>query len=292
MVLQLRAGREQKAWQPFGDWHLVSESPSFFCSSLSAHFHPSIPSLFNWLSVKVLLSASTCPCHSKQRQPGDTALSLLSPVSALSSPLPSSLTFFYFVSSWFSPMSPLSPAPLPLAFLPFSLSLPLPLSLRPLFFVSLSFCLIHFLIHLTASVWISWPCDKLISSLSLLCISLSPILSLFTVIGPTEYFCNSFSVLLSCEIDRNYDLNEHKMNINAHKKRRHCIHSISAMPFSTVTYRFLYSGLVYHVQSLSRLRMSALCKSLPARTNKPGPINVNPHSLGQSMSFPLLQNRV
>lgn len=32
-----------------------------------AHFHPSIPSLFNWLSVKVLLSASTCPCHSKQR---------------------------------------------------------------------------------------------------------------------------------------------------------------------------------------------------------------------------------
>ncbi len=101
MVLQLRAGREQKAWQPFGDWHLVSESPSFFCSSLSAHFHPSIPSLFNWLSVKVLLSASTCPCHSKQRQPGDTALSLLSPVSALSSLLPSSLTFFYFVSSWF-----------------------------------------------------------------------------------------------------------------------------------------------------------------------------------------------
>lgn len=105
MVLQLRAGREQKAWQPFGDWHLVSESPSFFCSSLSAHFHPSIPSLFNWLSVKVLLSASTCPCHSKQRQPGDTALSVLSPVSALSSPLPPFLTFFHFVSSWFSPLS-------------------------------------------------------------------------------------------------------------------------------------------------------------------------------------------
>lgn len=82
MALQLWAGRKQKGWQPFGDWHLVSESPSFFCSSLSAHFHPSIPSLFNWLSVKVLLSASTCPCHHKQRQPRDTALSLFSPVSA------------------------------------------------------------------------------------------------------------------------------------------------------------------------------------------------------------------
>lgn len=50
------------------------------------------------------------------------------------------------------------------------------------------------------------------------------------------------------------------------------------------------SSLVYHVQSPSRLRMSALWKSLPARTNKPGPINVNPHSLHQSMSFPLLQS--
>lgn len=158
MVLQLRAGREQKAWQPFGDWHLVSESLSFFCSSLSAHFHPSIPSLFNWLSVKVPLSASTCPCHSKQRQPGDTALSLLSPVSALSSPLPSSLTFFHFVSSWFfSHVSPLPP--LPLAFLPFSSRLPLALLFRPLFSVSLSFCLIHFLIHFAASVWISCPSD-------------------------------------------------------------------------------------------------------------------------------------
>lgn len=105
MVLQLQAGREQKVWQPFGDWHLVLESHSFFCSSLSAHFHPSIPSLFNWLSVKVPLSASTCPCHSKQRQPGDTALSLFSPVSARFSPLPSSLTFFYFVYFW-SPLLP------------------------------------------------------------------------------------------------------------------------------------------------------------------------------------------
>lgn len=107
MVLQLWAVKEQKAWQSFGDWYLVLESPSFFCSSLSAHFRPSIPSLFNWLSVKVLLSASTCPCHSKQRQPVDTALSLFSPVSALFFPLPSSLTFFYFVSSWFPPLSPL-----------------------------------------------------------------------------------------------------------------------------------------------------------------------------------------
>lgn len=116
MVLQLGAGREQKAWQSFGDWHLVSESPSFFCSSLSAHFHPSIPSLFNWLPVKVLLSASTCPCHSKQRQPGDTALSLLSPVSALSSP-PAFFSYFLFlfclllISSDVSPLLPLASLP-------------------------------------------------------------------------------------------------------------------------------------------------------------------------------------
>lgn len=133
MVLQLWTVREQKAWQPFGDWHLVSQSHSFFCSSLSAHFHPSIPSLFNWLSVKVLLSASTCPCHSKQRQPGDTALSLFSPVSA---PF-FSLTFFYFVPSGFSPVSPL-----PLSFLPFSLSLPPSSSLRHLF------CVLFILPHL------------------------------------------------------------------------------------------------------------------------------------------------
>lgn len=55
--------------------------------------------------------------------------------------------------------------------------------------------------------------------------------------------------------------------------------------------RFLHADLVYHVQGLSRLWMSALCKSLPPRTNKPGPINVNPYSRDQSMSFPLLQNQ-
>lgn len=101
MALQLRAGREQKAWQPFGDWHLVSSlPPSFVLLSLSLLI--SISSLFNWLSVKVLLSASTCPCHSKQRQLGDAAFSLLSPVSALS----------------FCPLLLLSFIPSPLHFLP------------------------------------------------------------------------------------------------------------------------------------------------------------------------------
>lgn len=114
MVLQLGAGREQKAWQSFGDWHLVSESPSFFCSSLSAHFHPSIPSLFNWLPVKVLLSASTCPCHSKQRQPGDTALSLSCLCSLFSPCLLLLLSFLFcllLISSNVSPLLPLASLP-------------------------------------------------------------------------------------------------------------------------------------------------------------------------------------
>lgn len=278
MVLQLRAGSEQKAWQPFGDWHLVSESPSFFCSSLSAHFHPSIPSLFNWLSEKVLLSASTCPCHSKQRQLGDTVLSLFSPVSALFSPLPSSLTFFYFVSSWFSLLPhPSSPGISPFLFITLSFSL------RPLFFVSLSLWLVSF------SYSFLCVCVNFLAHWQTNIITF--LLSLFTVIGLTEYFYNSVLILLSCEIDQNYDCSEDKMSLHAHKSRWQCIHSTSVMPFFTVKSRFLYSGLVYHVQSLCRLQISALCKSLPARTNKPGPINVNPHSLGQSMSFPLLQNQ-
>lgn len=135
MVLQLWAGREQKAWQSFGDWHLVLEPPSFFCSSLFAHFHPSIPSLFNWLFVKVLLSASTCPCHSKQRQPGDTALSVLSSVCTFFPPA----FFSYFLLSLLDFFPCLVCPSHPLAFLPFSISLPLSFSLRPLF---LCFCLI------------------------------------------------------------------------------------------------------------------------------------------------------
>lgn len=286
MVLQLWAGKEQKAWQPFGDWHLVPESPSFFCYSLSAHFQPSIPSLFKWLFVKVLLSASTCPCHSKQRQPGDTALSLLSPVSALSSPLPSSLTSFYFVSPLDFLPSPTSFSSIsPFLFMTRSLSF----SLRPFFFVFLSFSLMPFV----TTVWISWSCDKLMSSLSLLYIYLSPFFFLYLQsLGPLNISVALFYTLLNCEIYQKYDLHEDKICLNAHKSRWHCKHSISFMPFPTVKSRFLYSGLVYHVQSLGRLRMSALCKSLPARTNKPGPINVNPHSFSQSMSFPFLQNQV
>lgn len=176
--------------------------------------------------------------------------------------------------------------------------------ISPFLFITLSSFLSHlvffsfhsvssiFFTRCLASVCIFLPCDNLILSRSLPRISLSFFLSLFVAIGLTEYFSNSFSILLSCEIGQNYDLNEHKMSLNARKRRRHCVHSISVTPYPTVKSTFLYSGLVYHVQSLSRLRMSALCKSLPARTNKPGPINVNPHSLGQSMSFPLLQNWV
>lgn len=93
MVPQLRAGREQKAWQPFWDWHLVWSLPPPFVL-VSAHFHPSIASLFNWLCVKVLLSASTCPCHSKQRQRGDAAASLLSLASSLSSAFFSNFLLF------------------------------------------------------------------------------------------------------------------------------------------------------------------------------------------------------
>lgn len=217
MVLQLRAGREQKAWQPFEDWHLVSKSSFFFCSSLSAHFHPSIPSLFNWLSVKVLLSASTCPCHSKQRQPGDTALCV---VSVLSSPLPSSLTLFYFfLLLIFSPVSPL-----PLAFLPFSLSLPLSFFVRQFFFI-------HFP---TLSIAL-FECLGLVTNLYHHCLCwASPFLlfvCLFAVTRPTEYVCNSFSILLSCETNQNYDLNQSKMSLTSLKEKTalHTFHLTDAL---------------------------------------------------------------
>lgn len=144
MALQLRAGREQKAWQPFGDWHLVSSlPPSFVLLSLSLLI--SISSLFNWLSVKVLLSASTCPCHSKQRQLGDAAFSLLSPVSALSSALFSYFLLFrlLFISSHVSPLPFSSSGISPLPFITPSSFLAQVFS-----FVSLSFRLIHFLTHL------------------------------------------------------------------------------------------------------------------------------------------------
>lgn len=142
MALQLWAGRKQKGWQPFGDWHLVAASPFFFCSSLSAHFHPSIPSLFNWLSVKVLLSASTCPCHHKQRQPRDTALSLFSLVSATFSSLSSSLTFIFSSLDFLFPFSPSLPCTAPYSLL-----------LSPCF----SLIKISFLVFPS-----SWPYDKYI----------------------------------------------------------------------------------------------------------------------------------
>lgn len=113
MVLQLGAGRQQKAWQPSGGLAFSLKSPSSLCSALlPAHFHPSVPSLFNWHSVKVLLSASTCPCHGKQRQLGDAALSLLSPVSTLSFFLPPSRAFFPFTlpSSGISPLLVITPS--------------------------------------------------------------------------------------------------------------------------------------------------------------------------------------
>lgn len=112
MVLQLGAGRQQKAWQPSGGLAFSLKSPSSFCSALlPAHFHPSVPSLFNWHSVKVLLSASTCPCHGKQRQLGDAALSPLSPLSTLSF-FPPSRTFFPFTlpSSGISPLLVITPS--------------------------------------------------------------------------------------------------------------------------------------------------------------------------------------
>lgn len=128
------------------------------CSSLSAHFHPSISSLFNWLSVKVPLSASTCPCHSKQRQLGDTALSLFFPMSACYSSLTSSLTFFYFVCFW----SPLLPCLFGItSFSPHAFFF----SQTFFFFVPVSFCLTC--IHFLASVRIPWHHNKLKSSLSL-----------------------------------------------------------------------------------------------------------------------------
>lgn len=78
---------------------IVSHLPLFF--SHSSHFHPSILSLFNWLSVKVLLTASTCPCHSKQRQLGDAALSLCCLL-----PLLCLLLTFHSISSPFSLIYP------------------------------------------------------------------------------------------------------------------------------------------------------------------------------------------
>lgn len=121
------------------------KSPSFFCSSLSLSLLISISSLFNWLSVKVLLSASTCPCHSKQRQLGDAAFSLLSPVSALSSALFSYFLLFrlLFIFSHVSPLPFSSSGISPLLFITPSSFLAQVFS-----FVSLSLRLIHFLTHL------------------------------------------------------------------------------------------------------------------------------------------------
>lgn len=150
MVLQLRAGREQKAWQPFWDWHLVSSLPPSFVLDSLCSFPSFHPSLFNWLCVKVLLSASTCPCHSKQRRRGDAAASLLSP--AFFSNFLLFCLFFIF-------------APLPF---PSLAGLPLSLSLRYLLWF-LSFCLVHSRTLFGASVCISWPGDKRKSSLPLFC---------------------------------------------------------------------------------------------------------------------------
>lgn len=167
------------------DWHLVLESHSFFCSSLFAHFHPSIPSLFNWLFVKVLLSASTCPCHSKQRQPGDTAVSLFSPVSALFFPLPSSLTFFCLLL--------ISSLVLSTPLIPWHFSLSpyhsFFLSRSDLyFFVSVSFCFTYFLSCFFFFYLALWPTHIVTV---FWCISLSHIsLSLFEV-KSIKYFCHS-----------------------------------------------------------------------------------------------------
>ena len=76
---------------PLRDWHLVPQTPSIFCSSISAHFHrPFPPSLFNWLCEKVLLSSPTCPCHDKQRQ--KRKHTLFSPVPTFSLSLSISLS--------------------------------------------------------------------------------------------------------------------------------------------------------------------------------------------------------
>lgn len=156
MVLQLRAGREQKAWQPFWDWHLVSSLPPSFVLDSLCSFPSFHPSLFNWLCVKVLLSASTCPCHSKQRRRGDAAASLLSPASARSSAFFSNFLLFclFFV---FAPLPFPSLAGLPPLFVTQVSSLVSLALSRPCSYSFRCFCLR------------SWPGDKRKSSLPLFC---------------------------------------------------------------------------------------------------------------------------
>lgn len=176
MALQLGAGRQQKAWQPSGGLAFSLKSPSSLCSPLlPAHFHPSVPSLFNWHSVKVLLSASTCPCHGKQRQLRDAALSPLSAV----------CTLFCLLLL----LSFLSPFP-PLAFLPSLLSLPRS-GICLCFTVTLS------PFHSAPLFAFPWPRDKRKSSLFLSRLShfffLPPfIVPFLPVKRPAELFANSF----------------------------------------------------------------------------------------------------